>query len=292
MDERPTARGRHGRSGARCSGDAHVDRAVAATTPLTAEFQDLITRYAWGEIWTRPGLDVRSRRILVIGTMVALGRWEELRMHVRAALDAWRVHRRRHQGDPAAAGGLLRRARGQSRLCRGRSDPRRTPPDVIARTSRPQDLPLAPPHHRRWLPAALPAGRARTCARPLVLSNSLGTDLGLWDGADRSAGRALPRAALRHARTRRVGRSLPATIRSSASAATSLSLMDHAGFSRAHVRRRVTRRHHGAVARRARAGPRASPRAGEHRRANRLRGIVGRAHAPGRSQAGPPPLPT
>ena len=67
-------------------GDAHVDRAVAATTPLTAEFQDLITRYAWGEIWTRPGLDVRSRRILVIGTMVALGRWEELRMHVRAAI--------------------------------------------------------------------------------------------------------------------------------------------------------------------------------------------------------------
>jgi 4-carboxymuconolactone decarboxylase len=68
-------------------GDAHVDRAVAAATPLTAEFQDLITRYAWGEIWTRPGLDLRSRRILVIGTMVALGRWEELRMHIRAALE-------------------------------------------------------------------------------------------------------------------------------------------------------------------------------------------------------------
>jgi 4-carboxymuconolactone decarboxylase len=67
-------------------GDAHVDRAVAATTPLTAEFQDLITRYAWGEIWTRPGLDLRSRRILVIGTMVALARWDELRMHVRAAV--------------------------------------------------------------------------------------------------------------------------------------------------------------------------------------------------------------
>src|SRR5262245_21640190 len=67
-------------------GDAHVDRAMAATTPLTAEFQDLITRYAWGEIWTRPGLNVRSRRILVIGTMVALGRWEELRMHLGAAL--------------------------------------------------------------------------------------------------------------------------------------------------------------------------------------------------------------
>jgi 4-carboxymuconolactone decarboxylase len=66
-------------------GEAHVDRALAATTPLTAELQDLITRYAWGEIWTRPGLDQRSRRILVIGTLVALGRWEELRMHLRAA---------------------------------------------------------------------------------------------------------------------------------------------------------------------------------------------------------------
>lgn len=67
-------------------GDAHVDRAVARTTPLTADFQDLITRYAWGEIWTRPGLDVRTRRLIVIGTLVALGRFDELRMHVRAAL--------------------------------------------------------------------------------------------------------------------------------------------------------------------------------------------------------------
>ena len=67
-------------------GDAHVDGALARTGALTAEFQELITRYAWGEIWTRPGLDVRSRRLLVIGTLVALGRFEELRMHVRAAL--------------------------------------------------------------------------------------------------------------------------------------------------------------------------------------------------------------
>jgi 4-carboxymuconolactone decarboxylase len=67
-------------------GDAHVDRAVAQTTPLTKELQDLITRYAWGEIWTRPGLDLRSRRILVIGTLLALGRWEEFRMHAAAAV--------------------------------------------------------------------------------------------------------------------------------------------------------------------------------------------------------------
>jgi 4-carboxymuconolactone decarboxylase len=68
-------------------GDAHVDRAIARTTPLTEEFQDLITRYAWGEIWTRPGLDVRTRRLLVIGTLLALGRFDEFRMHVRAARD-------------------------------------------------------------------------------------------------------------------------------------------------------------------------------------------------------------
>ena len=68
-------------------GDAHVDAATAASDGFTDDYQDLLTRYAWGEIWTRPGLDLRSRRVLVIGTMVALGRWEELRMHIRAALE-------------------------------------------------------------------------------------------------------------------------------------------------------------------------------------------------------------
>ena len=68
-------------------GDSHVERAHARTNAFTAEFQDLITRYAWGEIWTRPGLDLRTRRVLVIGTLLALGRWEEFEMHVRAALE-------------------------------------------------------------------------------------------------------------------------------------------------------------------------------------------------------------
>ena len=67
-------------------GHAHVDEAIARTTELTEDFQDLLTRYAWGEIWSRPGLDVRSRRVLVLGTLVALGRWEEFRMHARAAI--------------------------------------------------------------------------------------------------------------------------------------------------------------------------------------------------------------
>lgn len=63
-----------------------VDRANANKTPLTAEFQDFITRYAWGEVWTRPHFDDRTRRVLVIGTMIALDKWDEFRMHVRAAL--------------------------------------------------------------------------------------------------------------------------------------------------------------------------------------------------------------
>jgi 4-carboxymuconolactone decarboxylase len=67
-------------------GNEWVDRANAKKTPFNAEFQDFITRAAWGEIWTRPHYDERTRRILVIGTMLALDKWEEFRMHVRAAL--------------------------------------------------------------------------------------------------------------------------------------------------------------------------------------------------------------
>jgi 3-oxoadipate enol-lactonase/4-carboxymuconolactone decarboxylase len=67
-------------------GEAHVDRSIAATTDFNREFQAMITRYAWGTIWTRPGLDQRTRRLLVLSMMAALGRWEEFRMHVRAAL--------------------------------------------------------------------------------------------------------------------------------------------------------------------------------------------------------------
>jgi 4-carboxymuconolactone decarboxylase len=67
-------------------GDAWVDRSNAKKTEFNAEFLDLISRYAWGEIWTRPGLDDRTRRLLVIGSMIALGRWEEFKLHLRAAL--------------------------------------------------------------------------------------------------------------------------------------------------------------------------------------------------------------
>jgi len=70
----------------RVLGGAHVDKSIAGTTDFTREFQDLITRYAWGEIWSRPLLDDRTRRMIVLALMAAMGRWEEFRMHLNAGL--------------------------------------------------------------------------------------------------------------------------------------------------------------------------------------------------------------
>lgn len=67
-------------------GDAHVEKAAAGATELTREFQELITRYAWGTIWTRPGLNQRTRRLLVLAITAALGRWEEFTLHVRTGI--------------------------------------------------------------------------------------------------------------------------------------------------------------------------------------------------------------
>jgi 4-carboxymuconolactone decarboxylase len=67
-------------------GDAHVDRAEANATEFTADFQDFITRYAWGDIWARPGLDRRSRSVATLAALVALGAENEVPLHVRAAL--------------------------------------------------------------------------------------------------------------------------------------------------------------------------------------------------------------
>jgi 4-carboxymuconolactone decarboxylase len=68
-------------------GDAHVDRSLQRRTPFNEEFQDLITRYAWGEIWTRPGLPRHTRSLVTLALMIALNRGEEFRMHVRAAFN-------------------------------------------------------------------------------------------------------------------------------------------------------------------------------------------------------------
>jgi 4-carboxymuconolactone decarboxylase len=67
-------------------GDAHVDKSLQNRDAFNEEFQDLITRYAWGEIWTRPGLTRQTRSMITLAMMVALNRGEEFRMHVRAAL--------------------------------------------------------------------------------------------------------------------------------------------------------------------------------------------------------------
>ena len=67
-------------------GDAHVNRALEQATPFTAGFQDFITRHAWGGVWTRPGLDRRTRSAITLAVLTALGREQELELHVRAAL--------------------------------------------------------------------------------------------------------------------------------------------------------------------------------------------------------------
>jgi 4-carboxymuconolactone decarboxylase len=67
-------------------GDEHVDRSIERTTDLTRDFQDLITRYAWGDVWSRPGLDRRTRSCMTLTALIALGRENELAMHLRAAL--------------------------------------------------------------------------------------------------------------------------------------------------------------------------------------------------------------
>lgn len=66
-------------------GDAHVDAAESGKSPFNADFQELITRYAWGSVWTRPGLDRRARSVATLTALLALGHWEEFAMHVRAA---------------------------------------------------------------------------------------------------------------------------------------------------------------------------------------------------------------
>ena len=66
-------------------GDEHVDRAVEGGSELTREFQELITRYAWGEVWARPGLDRRTRSCITLTALVARGQWDELALHIRAA---------------------------------------------------------------------------------------------------------------------------------------------------------------------------------------------------------------
>ena len=104
----------------RVLGNEWVDRSAKNRNAFNAEWVDNITRSPWCDVWTRPHFDDRTRRVLVIGTMLSLGRWEEFKLHVRGGPDGRRLHRRRHQGDHPAAGQLLRRAGWKSRLPGGR----------------------------------------------------------------------------------------------------------------------------------------------------------------------------
>jgi 4-carboxymuconolactone decarboxylase len=91
VSERPTTDEERRAAGMRTRrevlGDAHVDRAVAATTPFTADFQDYITRTAWGDLWQRPGLSRRDRSLLTLAITAALRHWDEFALHVRAAVN-------------------------------------------------------------------------------------------------------------------------------------------------------------------------------------------------------------
>jgi 4-carboxymuconolactone decarboxylase len=110
----------------RVLGDAWVDKSIASKNSFNGEFQDLITRYAWNEVWGRPALGDKTRRLMVLSTMIALKAYEEFAMHVRAALDGppeSRLTPGRHQGSHHAGRHLLRCARGQPCLCAGRRHP-------------------------------------------------------------------------------------------------------------------------------------------------------------------------
>jgi 3-oxoadipate enol-lactonase len=84
----------------RMLGDAWVDKSVASANAFTAEFQNFITRYAWHEVWGRPGLDIKTRRVIVMAITASLGRWEEFELHLRAALTGGGVPGVEGSGDP------------------------------------------------------------------------------------------------------------------------------------------------------------------------------------------------
>ena len=104
-------------------GDAWVDRAVAGTTPFTADFQDFITRTAWGDLWQRPGLARRDRSLMTLSITIALRHWEEFALHVRAAKNNGLTDEEIAEVLPAR-GDLRRRAGRQPRVQGGRADPR------------------------------------------------------------------------------------------------------------------------------------------------------------------------
>ena len=144
-------------------GDAWVDKSLAGATEFNADFQSLITRYAWHDIWGRPGLDHETRRLLVLGMTMGLARWEEFELHCRAA-DPRRRADREDQGNADAGRDLLRRSGGQHRVQDRRRDPARRRPRAGAAARSPPTSRVAT-HHTFSAPQLTRRGAGRRARR-------------------------------------------------------------------------------------------------------------------------------
>jgi 3-oxoadipate enol-lactonase len=174
-------------------GDTWVDRSIAGANSFNADFQNLITRFAWHEIWGRPGLDHKTRRIIVLSITIALGRWEEYELHVRAALlgedgskltpDELKevlIQSAIYAGVPAAntafahARSILEEVSAQIGYTMTPTHPANAPHSGVGKAGRSQQQPalhytIRPPRH------------GKTPRHTVVLSHALGCDLSMWD---------------------------------------------------------------------------------------------------------------
>jgi 3-oxoadipate enol-lactonase len=183
----------------RMLGDAWVDKSVASANAFTAEFQNFITRYAWHEVWGRPGLDIKTRRVIVMAITASLGRWEEFELHLRAALTGGGVPGVEGSGDPetqlspdevkevlmqtAIYAGVPAANTGMGIAARLLREIGQPPPPLPATEAA---MPATGRSHRTTGTPALhyTVREARNVAVPLhtiVLSHSLGSDASLWD---------------------------------------------------------------------------------------------------------------
>jgi 3-oxoadipate enol-lactonase len=183
----------------RMLGDAWVDKSVASANAFTAEFQNFITRYAWHEVWGRPGLDIKTRRVIVMTITASLGRWEEFELHLRAALTGGGVPGVDGSGDPETqlSADEVKEVLMQTAIYAG-VPAANTGMGIAARLLReigqpPPPLPATeaamPATGRSYRSTGTPAlhytvREARDVTVPLhtiVLSHSLGSDASLWD---------------------------------------------------------------------------------------------------------------
>jgi 3-oxoadipate enol-lactonase len=180
-------------------GDAWVDKSVASANAFSAEFQNFITRYAWHEVWGRPGLDIKTRRVIVMAITASLGRWEEFELHLRAALTGGGVPGIEGSGDAETqlSPDEVKEVLMQTAIYAG-VPAANTGMGIAARLLREIGHPLPPlPATEAPMPATGRSHRsagspalhytvreARLLAQPLhtiVLSHSLGGDASLWD---------------------------------------------------------------------------------------------------------------